>query len=35
MMTGRCLLEASVREYGCSIHELHDPDQEYPDEIEW
>ena len=28
-------LEASAREYGCSIHELHDPDQEYPDEIEW
>ena len=28
-------LEASARKYGCSIHELHDPNMEYPDDIEW
>lgn len=28
-------LEISARRYGCSIHELHDPELEYPDDIEW
>ena len=31
----RRTLEAAAVEYGCSIHELHDPDLTYPDEIEW
>lgn len=28
-------LEYSARRHGCSIHELHDPDLEYPETIEW
>lgn len=28
-------LEAAAREYGCSIHELHDSRMDYPEEIEW
>lgn len=28
-------LEYSARKYGCSIHELHDPKLEYPEEVEW
>ena len=28
-------LENSARRHGCSIHELHDPDLEYPETIEW
>ena len=27
--------EAAARKYSCSIHELHDPTIEYPDDIEW
>ena len=27
--------EFLAKEYGCSIHELHDPRLEYPEEIEW
>ncbi|MBQ8138275.1 MAG: hypothetical protein IJ195_02330 [Lachnospiraceae bacterium] len=28
-------LEYAALKYGCSIHELHDPDLEYPEEVEW
>lgn len=28
-------LEYSAKQYGCSLHELHDPKLEYPKEIEW
>ena len=28
-------LEYSAKIYGCSMHELHDPKIEYPEEIEW
>ena len=28
-------LEASARKYGCSIHELHDPNMDFPEDIEW
>lgn len=28
-------LEYSARKYNCSIHELQDPDMDYPDDIEW
>lgn len=27
--------EAAAEKYGCSIHELHDPTIEYPDDFEW
>ena len=28
-------LESSAKLHGCSIHELHNPDLEYPEKIEW
>ncbi len=33
--TMRSELEYAARVHGCSIHELHDPELEYPEEIEW
>lgn len=28
-------LESTAKRYGCSIHELHDPNLEYPEDIVW
>ena len=28
-------VSAAARAYGCSIHEVHDPDLDFPEEIEW